>query len=65
MLNFFEASNIMAIGASSIKMEVKEVKNVQLISNQACDPLKFKTIPKIAYKQTLTELCHKSLPIFS
>ena len=32
------------------KMEEKEVKNVQLISNQACEPPKFRAIPKIAYK---------------
>ena len=42
--NFFEAFDIMAATASSMKMEAKEVKNVQLISNQACDPPKFKAI---------------------
>ena len=32
------------------KMEEKEVKNVQLISNQACKPPKFRAIPEIVYK---------------
>ena len=39
-----------ASGLSIKKMEVKKVKNVQLISNQACEPPKFRVIPKITYK---------------
>ena len=31
-------------------IEEKEVKNVQLITNQECEPPKFKAIPKIVYK---------------
>ena len=31
-------------------MEGKEVKNIQLISNEACEPPKFRAIPEIAYK---------------
>ena len=32
------------------KMEGKEVKNIQLISNEACKPLNFRAIPEITYK---------------
>ena len=41
----------MATSSSLIKkMEGKEVKNVQLISNKACEPPKFRATPKITYK---------------
>ena len=41
----------MATSSSTINnMEGKEVKNVQLISNEACEPPKFRPIPKITYK---------------
>ena len=41
----------MVASSSKIKkMKGKEVKNIQLISNVACEPPKFRAIPKITYK---------------
>ena len=49
--NFLETFVIMVtITSSMMKKEVKEAKNVQLISNEACDPPKIKAIPEIMYK---------------
>ena len=38
-------------GSSIKKMEVREVKNVQFISNQACKPPKFRVFLEITYKE--------------
>ena len=41
----------MAANSSLVKkMERKEVKNVQLINNEACEQPNFRAIPKISYK---------------
>ena len=45
-----------------MRKEGKEVKNVQLVSNDACEPPKFCAIPKIAYKGDLSKAL-SSIPL--
>ena len=40
----FQIFDTMVASGPSTKMEVKKVKNVQLISNQTCEPPKFRAI---------------------